>query len=149
MVYLGFRTRQRLLLLLLLEIEFVEFFMLKAIYYSFSTLSSCPIIPLTCFMTAVEKVKLHVDTWYQECYQLHLVGILSHPFPAVSRECSFLKEICIKSKQHFWWHSNCTDVCLSQKVRDVMGLHLEYFSVINRPVGEMEAITAESGSILP
>lgn len=65
-------------------------------------------------------------------------------FPTALRRSSYLREIYMKSKQH----TNCTDVCLSQKVRDVMGLHLEHFSVIKRPVGEMEAIKAESCSIL-
>lgn len=123
------------------------FFLPEAIYYSFSTLSSCPLLLLACFMMALEKVKQHVDTWYQECHQLHLVCILLRPFLLSAGECSFLKEICIKSKQHFLWHSNCTDVCFSQKVRDVMGLHLEYFTVINRPAQEMEAIKAESSSV--
>lgn len=46
-------------------------------------------------------------------------------------------------------HSNCSDVCLSQKVRDVMGLHLEYCRVINVLVRKMEAIKAEVAPFCP
>lgn len=82
-----------------------------------------------------------VDTWYHEFTLLVSYCVLSH--------CPEM-ELIFKRDLHEIQaaHSNCTDVCLSQKVRDVMGLHLEHFSVIKRPVGEMEAIKAESCSIL-
>lgn len=112
-------------------------------------LSSCPIIPLKWFMIIGKKVQLYLDTWCQECHPFYLVGILFHPFPTVSWECSFLREICIKAEQRFRWHSNCTDVCLSQKVSDVMGLHLECFSVINGLEVEEEARGESTRSTMP
>lgn len=52
-------------------------------------------------MMAVEKVKLHVDTWYQESYQLPPCWRLIAPLPSVSGSPLFLKEIFINFKQHF------------------------------------------------